>query len=159
MAKATGAKTGKAYKNPLAENRRASFDYDILQHLEAGVELLGIEAKSAKLGRMNLAGSYVIVRGGEAWLLNASIQLFQQGNAPKDYDATRTRRLLLHKSEIGKLVGKLDKERLTLIPMKAYIKKNLVKLDLGLGRSRKKGDKRELLKKRDVERDMRRDAQ
>jgi SsrA-binding protein len=147
----------KAYKNPLAENRRARFDYEILDTFEAGVELLGFEAKSVKLGRMNLSGAYVIIRAGEAWLLNASIQPFQPGNAPKEYDPDRTRRLLMHQKEIKSLVGKLDRERLTLIPLKAYIKKNLVKLELGLGRSRKTKDKREVIKKRDVEREMRRD--
>lgn len=150
------AKRTAAYKDPLAENRRARFDYDILEHIEAGVELTGMEAKSAKLGRMNLSGAYVIIRSGEAQLLNASIQAFQPGNATKDYQPERTRRILLHKNEIQKLVGKLDHERLTLIPLRAYIKKNLVKLDLGLGRSRKKADKREVVKKRDAERDMRR---
>jgi len=150
------AKKKSAYKDPLAENRRARFDYDILEHIEAGVELTGMEAKSAKLGRMNLSGAYVIIRGGEAQLLNASIQPFQPGNADKSYEPERTRRILLHKTEIRKLSGKLDHERLTLIPLRAYIKKNLVKLDLGLGRSRKKADKREAIKKRDVEREMRR---
>lgn len=146
----------KAYKNPLAENRRARFDYDFLESVEAGVELTGIEAKSAKLGRMNLTGAYVLVRGGEAVLLNASINAFQPGNAPKDYEPERTRKLLLHRREIQRLAGKLEKERLAIIPLRAYLKKNLVKLELGLGRSRKKADKREVLKKRDAERDMRR---
>lgn len=145
-----------AYKNPLAENRRARFDYDFLETYEAGIELLGFEAKSVKMGRMNLAGSYAIIRGGEAWLLNASVQPFQPGNAPKEYEPARTRRLLLHRKEIKTLIGKLDHQGLTLIPLKAYIKKNLIKLELGLGRSRKKTDKREVLKKRAVEREMRR---
>jgi SsrA-binding protein len=144
------------YKNPLAENRRARFDYSFLETYEAGIKLLGFEAKSVKMGRMNLAGSYAIIRGGEAWLLNASIQPFQPGNAPKDYDPTQTRRLLLHKQEIKKLTGSLERQGLTLVPLKAYLKKNLIKLELGLGHSRKKTDKREVIKKRDAEREMRR---
>lgn len=151
-----GKSKTKAYKDPLAENRRARFDYDFAETLEAGIELTGMEAKSAKLGRMNLSGAYVIVRGGEAHLLNAAIAPFQPANAAKDYDPSRTRKLLLHRKQIQSLANKLDKERLTLVPLKAYIKKNLVKLEIGLGHSRKQKDKREVIKKRDVEREMRR---
>jgi SsrA-binding protein len=143
----------------LAENRRARFDYDVLETYEAGIELVGQEVKSAKLGRLNLAGSHALVRGGEAWLLNAQIPAYQPKNAPKDYDPARTRRLLLKREEIKELQGKLTSQRAagtSLIPLRAYLKKGYIKIELGLGRSRKKSDKRDLLKKRAAEREIRR---
>lgn len=145
------------HKN-LAENRRARFDYDILEKYEAGLELSGQEVKSAKAGRMNLAGSYAVIRGGEAWLLNAHLPPYQPKNAPTDYEPARTRRLLLRREEIKDLLGRLHEKGLSLLPLRAYVKRGLVKLELGLGRSRKSKDKREVLKKRSVEREMRRVA-
>ncbi len=142
----------------LAENRRARFDYDILEKYEAGLELSGQEVKSAKGGRMNLAGAYAVIRGGEAWLLNAHIPPYQPKNAPADYDPARTRRLLLRREEIKDLLGRLHEKGLSLLPLRAYVKRGLVKLELGLGRSRKSKDKREVLKKRSAEREMRRIA-
>lgn len=139
----------------LAENRRARFDYEILETLEAGAELLGLEVKSVRAGRMNLGGSYAVIRGGELWLLNADIPPYQPGNTPKDYDSKRSRRLLLHKEELKGLIGKLHEKGLTLVPLRAYSKKNIIKIELGIARSRRKGDKREVLKKRAVEREMR----
>ncbi len=139
----------------LAENRRARFDYAILETYEAGIELLGTEVKSIKSGRMSLGGSYAVLRGGEAWLLNADIPPYQPKNAPPDYDPKRSRRLLLHHSEIKNLMGKLHEKGLTLFPLRAYLQKGFIKIELGLGRSRKKSDKRELLKKRAHEREMR----
>lgn len=143
------------HKN-LAENRRARFDYDILEEYEAGLELSGQEVKSAKGGKMNLAGAYAVLRGGEAWLLNAQIPPYQPKNAPADYDPARTRRLLLRRGEIKDLLGRLHEKGLSLLPLRAYVKRGLVKLELGLGRSRKSKDKREVLKKRSAEREMRR---
>ena len=141
--------------NILAENRRARFDYDILETYEAGIELLGQEVKSVKGGRCNLSGAYAILRGGEVVLLNAEIPAYQPKNAPADYDPSRTRRLLLRRDEIRGLVGKLHQKSLTLIPLQMYVKRGLIKVLLGLGRSRKKHDKREVLKKRGAEREMR----
>lgn len=137
----------------LAENRRARFDYEIEDTLEGGLELLGTEVKSAKSGKMELVGSYIIIRGGEAWLVNAKIPAYQAKNAPKDYDAERTRRVLLKKEEIKELTGKLSQKSHALLPLEAYLKKGIVKLKLGLGRSKKKKDKRETIKKRDLERE------
>ena len=142
----------------LAENRRARFDYDIQESLEAGIELLGHEVKSVKAGRMQIAGSYVIIRGGEAWLVNCTIPPYQAGNTPVDYEPSRTRRVLLRKEEIRHLEGALEQKSFSLLPLKAYTKKGLVKLELGLGRARKKGDKREVIKKRDVARDIARES-
>ena len=111
----------------LALNRRASFDYDILETYEAGVELKGHEVKSVKLGSMNLAGSYAVVRGSELYLLNAQIPPYQPKNIREEYDPSRSRRLLLHREEIKRLVGSIREKQLTLVPLKAYAKRGLVK--------------------------------
>ncbi len=139
----------------LAENRRARFDLEISETLEAGVELLGTETKSVKSGRLNLAGSRVLVRNGEAWLVNAQIPAHQPKNAPPDYDPARNRRVLLHSSEIRSLEGKLQEKSWVLVPLRAYQKKGLIKLELGLGRTRKARDKREYLKAKESRREMR----
>ena len=139
----------------LSENRRARFDYEIKETIEAGIELRGFEAKSAKLGRMGIVGSHIIIKGNEAWLLNSQIPPYQQNNTPKDYNPSRTRRLLLHKNEIARLLNVLKEKSLSVIPLRVFLKKGMVKVKLGLGRSRKKSDKRELLKKRAAQREMR----
>ncbi|MDO8504506.1 MAG: SsrA-binding protein SmpB [Candidatus Liptonbacteria bacterium] len=138
----------------LAENRKARFDYEISETIEAGVKLLGFEVKSAKAGRMQLPGSYAIIRGGEAYLVNATIPAFQPKNAPADYDPTRARKLLLHKKEIARLAGLLEDKKY-LVPLNARLNHGLIKLELGLGRHRKKSDKREVIKKRAHQREMR----
>lgn len=140
---------------PLAENRRARFDYEILETLEAGVELLGHEVKSVALGRGTLAGSFAIVRGGECWLINAQIPPYQVGNTAESYDPVRTRKLLLKRGEIVTLTGQLDGGRITLVPLKMYRKRGIIKVLLGLARSRKKADKRSVLKERSARREMR----
>lgn len=132
----------------ISENRRAYFDYEILENFEAGIELSGQEVKSAKSGNFNLTGSYGIVRENEVWLVNSQIPPYQPKNAPSNYNPTRPRRLLLHKQEIKRLSGKLSEKSFFLIPLKAYLKNNLIKIEFGLCRKRKKIDKRELLKKR-----------
>jgi len=137
-----------------AENRKAYFDYDIIEKFEAGIVLTGQEVKSIKSGRVNLAGSYVAIREGEIFLLNAQIPPYQPKNAPSDYDPARSRKLLLNKSEIKYLIGKAQEKRLTLIPLRVYTKKGKIKLEFGLGKGRKKASKKELLKKRDVEREI-----
>jgi SsrA-binding protein len=140
----------------IAANKRAYFDYQILETYEAGIELLGFEVKSVKTGRINLGGSYVIIRGGQTWLLNADIPPYQPKNIPKDYDSKRTRRLLLKKSEIKNLIGRTQEKGLTLVPLKVYTKGKTgkIKVEIGLAKSRKKADKRELIKKREAEREM-----
>ncbi len=138
----------------ITTNKKAYFDYQILETYEAGIELLGLEVKSIKTGRINLAGSYVVIRDGQAWLLNADIPAYQPKNAPPDYDSKRTRRLLLKKSEIKNLIGRTQEKGLTLTPLKVYTKNHRIKLEIGLAKSRKKVDKRELIKKRDIEREI-----
>lgn len=133
----------------LAENRKARFDYEILETFEAGVELLGFEVKAIRAGRLELPGSYVIIRGGEAYLVNAKLPAYQPKNAPADYDPAHVRRVLLHKEEIKRLAGFLETNHY-LIPLSAHSKKGLIKLELGLARKRKKSDKREVIKKREA---------
>lgn len=137
----------------ITTNKRAYFDYEILEKYEAGIELKGFEVKSIKNGRINFAGSYAIVKNNEIWLLNTDIPAYQPKNTPMDYDSKRTRRLLLTKLEIKNLIGKIHEKGLTLLPLKAYTKNGKVKIEIGLAKSRKKYDKRELIKKRDIERE------
>lgn len=139
--------------NTIAENRRVRFDYEILETLEAGIELLGFEVKSAKVGRMQLAGSHAIIVGGEAHLLNSQIPPYQPNNTPQDYDKARTRRLLLRKEEISRISGLLNQKGISLVPIRAYVKNNLIKIEIGAARPKKKHDKRETLKKKAMERE------
>ncbi len=139
----------------IALNRRAQFDYEILEKFDAGIELKGFEVKSAKAGHMQLAGSYGVIKNGELWLLNAHISPYQPKNTPEGYDPGRTRRLLAHKDEIKRLTGLLKEKKASLVPLRAHIHNNLIKIGLGLGRPRKKSDKREVIKKRSHEREMR----
>ncbi len=142
----------------LAENKRAGFDYEILEKFSAGVELIGHEVKSAKMGHFNLAGAHAIIRNGEVYILGASIPSFQPGNAPENYDSERTKKLLLKQEEIKYLLGK-TKSGLTLVPTRAYTNRGLIKIEIALARGRKKSDKRELIKKRETEREIRRISQ
>lgn len=137
-----------------AVNRRALFDYEILETYEAGIELYGFEVKAIKTGHVNIAGSYIVVRGEEAWLLNASVPPYQPKNTLPDYDETRSRKLLLHKSEIQELIGKSAQKGLTLVPLRVYDKKSHIKLEFGVGRHKKKHDKREVIKRREAEREI-----
>lgn len=140
----------------LAVNRRAYFDYEILETYEAGIVLFGFETKAVKTGRINLAGSFAVIKNNEAWLLNASIPAYQPANTPESYDPVRTRRLLLHKSEIKELIGQSAQKGLTIVPLKMYNKRNRIKILLGLARHKKSRDKRETIKKREAERDIKR---
>lgn len=138
---------------PLSENRRAYFDYEILEKFEAGIVLRGQEVKSIKNGRISLAGSYVAPKNNELFLINADIPAWQPKNAPEDYDSKRSRKLLLKKSEIEYLIGKTKKTGLALIPLKIYAKSGRIKLEFGITKNKKKSDKRETIKKREFERE------
>lgn len=140
--------------NEVAVNKRARFDYEILETYEAGIELFGFEVKSAKSGRANLAGSFAVLKGTELYLLNASIPPYQAKNTPQDYNPDRTRKLLLHRAQIRELIGKVQQKGLTLVPLKMYNKKGLIKVLIGLARHKKAGDKREIIKKREVKREI-----
>jgi len=139
----------------IAENRRARYDYEITETFEAGIELKGFEVKSLMTRGASLGGAYAAVRGGEVWLLNVEIPPYQPKNTPKDYDPMRTRRLLIKQDEIKRLVGRTSEKGLTLLPIKMYKKGSNIKVLLGLGRAKSKKDKREKLKRREAEREMR----
>jgi SsrA-binding protein len=147
-----------ATTSTIAENRRARFDYEVKETFEAGIELKGYEVKSAKGGRLQIAGSQVLIRGGEAWLVNSHIPPYQPKNMPVDYAEDRVRRLLLAKSEIKSMMGILQDKSQRIIPLRAYLKKGLIKLELGLGRIRRRSDKREVIKKRTHLREMKGDS-
>lgn len=140
----------------LAINPRAKYDYEILETYEAGLVLSGQEVKSIKKGSMSLRGAYVIIKNEEAWLINAQVSPYQPQNTPVDYNPTRSRKLLLHKNEIKELIGKTKQKGLTLTPLRAYTKRNRIKLEFGLGRGKRKSDKREKIKKRETQRKIRR---
>jgi len=140
-----------------AENRKARFDYEILEKYEAGIELLGTEVKSVRGGRMALEGSFVIVRGGEAFLINANIPPYQPQNAPADYDPLRNRKILLTKKEIAELAGSEKNRSLTIVPLAVYNKGRKIKVSLALSKGKKKFDKRETIKKRETDREIRRE--
>ena len=138
----------------LAKNKKVYFDYDIVEKYEAGVVLHGYEVKSIKLGHISLKGSYVIIKDSEAYLLNAHVSAYQATNMPKSYDPTRSRKLLLNRSEINTLIGKSKAQGLTLVPISVYTKKGKIKVSIGVGRGKKKYEKREKVKKRDTEREI-----
>ena len=134
---------------PIAENKKAYFDYEILETFEAGVVLLGHEVKSIKTGHISLRGAFVVVKNEELFLINANVPPYQPKNTPKDYKPERSRKLLLHKSEIKSLIGKTKQKGLTLAPLKVYTKKGKIKILFGLARGKRKVDKREKIKKRE----------
>ncbi len=134
-------------------NRKARHDYFILDTYEAGISLKGTEVKSIRQGKMNIKDSYVIIKNNEAYLLNTSISLYDEGNRFNHLE-NRTRKLLLHKKEILKLRDKIEKEGYTIIPLKVYFVKNKVKVEIGLARGKKTYDKREDIKKKDIEREI-----
>ena len=138
----------------LLENKKAYFNYEILEKLDAGIELLGHEVKSLKGKQGSLEGAYIIVRGGEAYLINAHIPPYQPGNVPKEYDPYRNRKLLLTKKEIAGLSVAEGTRGLTIVPISVYNKNRKLKLSLGVGRGKKKADKRQTIKKRDTEREI-----
>ena len=139
----------------VATNRKAIHDYFIMETYEAGIALKGTEVKSLRQGEANLRDSYGIVRAGEVWLLGLHISPFEKGNI-NNHDPKRDRKLLLHKNEIRRLIGKISQKGLTLTPLKIYFKKNIAKVELAVARGKKSYDKREAIMKREVERELQR---
>ena len=133
-----------------AENRKAYFDYEILETFEAGLVLSGAEVKSIRGGRMNLAGSYVNFLSGEPHLIGSSIAPYQPKNQPSDYDPSRTRKLLFNKKEINYLLGKTKQKGLTLVPLRVYNKGRRIKIEIGLARGKRQYDKRAAIAKRET---------
>ena len=138
----------------LARNKRAFHEYDLLEKIEAGIELTGAEVKSAKLGQVSLKGTYVAVRAGEAWLIGAHVSAYKPAGSKTFYDPARTRRLLLKKSELQRLIGKTQ-SGLTIVPLSLYTKRGLVKVEIALARGRKQFEKREAIRRREVQREIR----
>ena len=134
-------------------NRKAKFDYTILEEIEAGMVLKGTEVKYIKDGKANIKDRYAIIKNGEVYLLNMHISEYKEGNI-FNHEETRTRKLLLHKKEILKLRDKVELQGLTLIPLKVYFKKNKAKVLLGLAKGKKTYDKRESIKERDIKRNL-----
>lgn len=135
------------------QNRKAKYDYDILETYEAGIVLKGTEIKSIRKGAANLKDSYALIRNGEIYIIGMHISKYEEGNI-FNHDETRTRKLLLHKKEIKKIKGNVEKEGMTIIPIKLYFKKNKVKILLAVAKGKKNYDKRESIKKKDIERQM-----
>ncbi len=137
-------------------NRRASHEYFIIDRYEAGIALKGTEVKSLRAGSATLQDGYAEIRNGEVWLVGMHISPFEKGNI-NNHDPKRDRKLLLHKQEIRRLVGKVSEKGLTLIPLRIYFKSNIAKVELGLARGKKSYDKREAIARREVERRLRRE--
>ncbi|MEK7635183.1 MAG: SsrA-binding protein SmpB [Patescibacteria group bacterium] len=142
---------------PLIQNKKAYFNYEILEKIEAGIELLGFEVKSLKKGQGTLEGSHITIRGNEAFVINMQIPPYQPANTPKDYDPTRNRRLLVTKKEIERLLKEESTKGLTIVPLSVYNKGKKLKLEIAIVRGKKKFDKRETIKKRDTDREIRRE--
>ena len=144
------------FNTTLAVNRKAHHDYAIEDHFEAGLVLEGWEVKSLRAGRVQLDQSYVLLKKGEAWLLGSLITPLLTASTHIVPDAQRTRKLLLHQSELNKLIGSVERKGYTLIPLKLYWKHNRVKLDIALAKGKKQHDKRAAEKERDWQRDKQR---
>lgn len=138
----------------LIQNKKAYFNYEILEKFEAGIELLGFEVKSLKNSQGSLDGAHVVIRGGEAFLTNMNISPYQPKNTPKEYDPLRSRRLLLTKKEIEKLGESESQKGLTIVPLSVYNHGRKLKVEIAIVRGKKKFDKRETIKKRDTDREI-----
>lgn len=135
------------------QNRKARYDYQIFDKLEAGIVLTGTEIKSIRHGNCALKDSYVVIRKNEAYIINMHISHYEEGNI-FNHEETRTRKLLLHKKEIMKINDKIKMNGYTIIPLKLYFKKNKAKIEIALAKGKKNYDKRESIKKRDIEMDI-----
>jgi SsrA-binding protein len=138
----------------IATNRKAFFNYEVLERVEAGISLVGTEVKSIREGGLNFRDSYVDFRGGELFLVGCFIGPYSHGNLLNHADG-RDRKLLLHKREVLKLGGKVSEKGFTIVPLRAYLKNGRVKVEIGLARGKQAHDKRETLKRKDIERDTR----
>ena len=139
-----------------AVNKRATFDYELLEKLEGGLVLAGFEVKAIKTGHVSLKGAFITVRGGELYLTNAHIPPYQAANVPESYDPYQSRKVLVRRRELDSLIGKIKQKGLTLVPVKVYSKHRLLKLEFAVGKGKKSFDKREDIKKREATVSMRR---
>ena len=139
-----------------AKNKKAFFDYEILESYETGVMLQGTEVKSVKAGKISLKEAFVKIISNEVWLVNAHIAEYDQGNR-NNHNPTRSRKLLMHRKDIDRLTGKIKEAGLTLVPISVYQKGRLVKVEIALGKGKKAHDKRNVIKERDIKRELGRD--
>ncbi|MCX5755722.1 MAG: SsrA-binding protein SmpB [Gemmatimonadetes bacterium] len=157
MAKPTASPAERASKrdaiDTVARNKRARFDYEIVEQWEAGIMLLGTEVKSLRAGKATINDAYGIVKDGEVWIINMNIQPYEQGNL-FNHDPTRTRKLLLHGREVRRLIGSIERQGLTLVAMELYFKGSHAKVRIGLGKGKKAHDKRETIKQRESAREI-----
>ncbi|BAY44927.1 tmRNA-binding protein SmpB [Scytonema sp. HK-05] len=140
----------------VSDNRQARYLYEILETYEAGIELTGTEVKSIRAGKANLQDGYALIRDGEVWLINAHISPYTSSGQYFNHEPRRTRKLLLHREQIRKLIGKVEQQGLTLVPLKMYLKRGWVKVSIALGKGKKVHDKREDIKRRQDQREMQR---
>ena len=138
----------------ITENKKAFYDYEIIEKLEAGIVLHGYEVAAVRRNRVSLTGSYALLHNNELFLINAHISCYQPKNQPADYNPTQSRKLLLTKKEISYLQRETKEKHFSIIPLKIYIKNKKIKVELGLARGKKKYDKREVIKKRTIERNI-----
>jgi SsrA-binding protein len=141
-------------KKPLASNRKARHDYEILESVEAGLQLAGTEVKAMRLGRVQLKDSHVEIRDGQAYLVGVHVSPYSHGNR-ENHEPERPRRLLLHRREIDRLFGQVQQKGLTVVPLEIYLKGPWIKAELGLARGKKQFDKRETEKRKTLDREMR----
>ena len=139
----------------VATNRKAFHDYHIVETIEAGIVLTGTEIKSVREGKVNLRDGYATVRKGEVWLINVHIAPYSHGNRD-NHEPRRERKLLLHRREINRLIGKVNERGWTIVPLRMYLRRNKAKVELALVRGKRLHDKREAIARRDVDRDLRR---
>lgn len=142
----------------ITQNKKALFDYEISDRIEAGIVLSGDEVKSLREGHVSLVGSFATVHDGELFLINCNITLYERAYIKSDEKATRSRKLLLHRRELDRLIGDISKKGVTLVPLKLYFNnKNMVKVEIGMGRHKKAIGKKQAIKERDIDRQTRRE--
>lgn len=143
----------------IAQNKKAFFDYEILDKLEAGIVLTGEEVKSVREGKVSLIGAFATVHGGELFMINCKISSYSKAYSKKDEEAsTRRRKLLLHKKQLNRLIGDISKKGITLIPLRIYFnERNIAKVEIGIGKHKKAAGKKEAIKERDINRQTRRE--
>ncbi len=142
----------------ISQNKKALFDYDISDRLEAGIVLTGDEVKSLREGHVSLVGSFATIHGGELFLINCNITPYERAYIKSDEKATRSRKLLLHRKELDRLIGDISKKGVTLVPLKLYFNnKNMIKVEIGIGKHKKAAGKKQAIKERDIDRQARRE--
>jgi len=142
----------------IAKNKKALFDYEILSHIEAGIVLTGDEVKALRAGHASLIGSYATVHEGELYLLNCNISPYEKAFQQSKEAATRTRKLLVHRKELDRIIGDISKKGITVVPLKIYFNERAkVKVDLGIARHKKAAGKKQAIKERDIDRQIRRE--